>query len=338
MRESPLNGSIDQFKASVKIDSFSSTDPCAHEEATAPWENNLTPLDRGSYRQDVTSLASPRLILYRETTRSRLRVQGLSPPDMLIFAVPLVIGSDSRWWGKAHHEQGIPVMMPGGVHAEFSAGQQNLIALVDLKLCREYLPEDLGDAIVMAARHHVLRGSQGSTSQLGTKLNAVLDEVHANSQALEYAAVVDSIERDILTALRQQVELSPPTPKKAGRSLRLRGLQNALDYIRTAGNYPVAVSELCVEANVSQRTLEYAFHETFGISPLRFLQLRQFHTARRDLLAADGETITVSEIAYTNGFYQVGRFAVRYKNLFHESPSQTLMRPPMQIQNRLGQL
>jgi AraC-like DNA-binding protein len=45
------------------------------------------------------------------------------------------------------------------------------------------------------------------------------------------------------------------------------------------------------------------------------------------LLAADGRTTTVSEIALKWGFYHMGRFAIRYKALFGESPSQTLVRP-----------
>jgi len=98
------------------------------------------------------------------------------------------------------------------------------------------------------------------------------------------------------------------------------------------------VSELCAVADVSQRTLEYAFRETVGISPLQFLQLRRFHATRRDLLAADRKTTTVLNIAYANGFYQMGRFAVRYKQLFNESPSQTLMGPPAQFPSRLARL
>jgi AraC-like DNA-binding protein len=64
------------------------------------------------------------------------------------------------------------------------------------------------------------------------------------------------------------------------------------------------------------------------MSPLGFLHLRRYHAARRDLLAADATTVTVTAIAPKNGFYQMGRFAVRYKALFGESPSQTLQRLP----------
>jgi len=42
------------------------------------------------------------------------------------------------------------MMLPGGVHTEISAGQQHLIALVNLNLLRECIPEDLADAIELA--------------------------------------------------------------------------------------------------------------------------------------------------------------------------------------------
>jgi AraC-like DNA-binding protein len=338
MEASGSNVSSDRFNASVKLASFFSTEPCVHEQATAPWDNNITPLARGQYGQEVTSLAGPRLILYRESTRSRVRVQGLSPPDIFSFAVPLVTGTDTRWWGKAHHENGLPVTMPGGVHTEFSAGQQHLIALLDLKLLRECIPEDLLDAIAMAAQNHVLPTSQESISRLGAELNSMLNDIHANPQMLQHAAAVDAIEQDLLAAFRQHVDRSPPIPKRVGRAVRQRGLQRAFQYIGAAAEAPVSVSELCTAANVSQRTLEYGFRETFGISPLRFLQLRKFHKTRRDLLAADGRKTTVLDIAYANGFYQMGRFAVRYKALFNESPSITLMRPPPVLQSRLGSI
>jgi AraC-like DNA-binding protein len=62
--------------------------------------------------------------------------------------------------------------------------------------------------------------------------------------------------------------------------------------------------------------------------PSGFVQSRRYHAARRDLLAADGKTATVQAIAQCNGFYQMGRFALRYRERFGESPSETLMKPP----------
>jgi hypothetical protein len=49
---------------------------------------------------------------------------------------------------------------------------------------------------------------------------------------------------------------------------------------------------------------------------------------RRALILADPRTMTVTEIAANHGFWELGRFAVTYQQLFGEAPSVTLRRPP----------
>jgi AraC-like DNA-binding protein len=48
--------------------------------------------------------------------------------------------------------------------------------------------------------------------------------------------------------------------------------------------------------------------------------------ARQALLASDSEEDKVTAIAAKLGFTELGRFAVRYRELFGESPSETLHR------------
>jgi hypothetical protein len=49
---------------------------------------------------------------------------------------------------------------------------------------------------------------------------------------------------------------------------------------------------------------------------------------RRALILADPRAKTVTEIAANHGFWEFGRFAVTYQQLFGEAPSVTLRRPP----------
>jgi AraC family ethanolamine operon transcriptional activator len=251
---------------------------------------------------------------------------------MFGFAVPLQVGHQTRWWGRPLHEQGLPASMPGGLHGELAPGQRHLIAWIDLGLLRKSLPKEFCVAIEKAARHHLIPASRPAMLRLGEALNDLLDRAQAGDYRLSHPNAVESVAQDLLMALRQSLTLPLPTRRRAQRAVRQRGLRKALDLIRDADPGALRVADLCTAAGVTERTLQYAFRETFGLSPLGFLQLRRFQAARRELLAADHDTVTVNQIAQRYGFYDLGRFAVRYRARFGESPSDTLMQPVTAVQ------
>jgi AraC-like DNA-binding protein len=90
---------------------------------------------------------------------------------------------------------------------------------------------------------------------------------------------------------------------------------------------PLHISALCRALAVSERTLRKAFYRTHGIPPCRHLRMMRLSQARRALLSADPDIVTVTEIATGFGFIELGRFSVEYRKVFGESPSQTLQRP-----------
>jgi transcriptional regulator GlxA family with amidase domain len=89
---------------------------------------------------------------------------------------------------------------------------------------------------------------------------------------------------------------------------------------------PLHISALCRSLAVSERTLRKAFHKIYGVPPCRHLRMLRLSEARRALLSADGKSATVTEIATSFGFVELGRFSVEYRKTFGESPSQTLQR------------
>jgi transcriptional regulator GlxA family with amidase domain len=77
---------------------------------------------------------------------------------------------------------------------------------------------------------------------------------------------------------------------------------------------------------VNPRTLQLAFHAIAGTGPHDFLACRRLNRARRMLLASRSEETNVTAVATAQGFTELGRFAVRYRRMFGESPAESLRR------------
>jgi AraC-like DNA-binding protein len=115
-------------------------------------------------------------------------------------------------------------------------------------------------------------------------------------------------------------------PAAVETSSTRRLVQQAEVLALASSDEPLHVSDLCQVIGVSERTLRKAFLRVHGIPSCRHLRMLRLSNARRALLSADGTLATVTEIAMSFGFAELGRFSVEYKKAFGESPSQTLYR------------
>ena len=86
----------------------------------------------------------------------------------------------------------------------------------------------------------------------------------------------------------------------------------------------VTIAELSRIAGVSERTLRAAFHDVVGVSPKQHVIRQRLQAARAALSAAEPGTTTVTDVAMSYGFLELGRFAGRYRDTFGEAPSWTL--------------
>jgi AraC family transcriptional regulator, ethanolamine operon transcriptional activator len=118
-----------------------------------------------------------------------------------------------------------------------------------------------------------------------------------------------------------------------GRTDRSRQAQSRIvniaeDYALSQNGDPLYVSDLCRVAGVSERTLQYAFKEVMGLTPVTYLIRVRLHRVREALLAATRGSTTISAVALKWGFWHFGEFSRAYKDCFGELPSDTLRRKP----------
>jgi AraC family ethanolamine operon transcriptional activator len=99
-------------------------------------------------------------------------------------------------------------------------------------------------------------------------------------------------------------------------------------FIRANLGRDIYLSDMCNAAEVSERTLRYAFQDLLRISPVRFLSLLRLCVAFIELAEADASRRSVKSVAVDCGMHDLSRFAETYKRFFGELPHDTLLRPP----------
>jgi AraC-like DNA-binding protein len=98
------------------------------------------------------------------------------------------------------------------------------------------------------------------------------------------------------------------------------------DYLEASANRPVTVAELRDVLGIGDRALRRFFASAYGTSPAHFLRIKRLRSVNRLLLTETSAASTVTDMAMSFGFFDVGRFARDYRKLFGEHPSETLRR------------
>lgn len=112
---------------------------------------------------------------------------------------------------------------------------------------------------------------------------------------------------------------------RAPRPAEPRHVRRAAEYIDANFERPITMADLTRVAGIGARSLQLGFRKHRGCSPLEFAQARRLEHARLMLLTSETAQ-RVSDVARLSGDRHMGRFSVRYRERFGESPSRTLAR------------
>jgi AraC family ethanolamine operon transcriptional activator len=231
-------------------------------------------------------------------------------PGMILAAAP---GAEARFVVDAGWETITFLLPPQEIRAHLAARQRE----------REFrLPQGVEMLQVNPERVHRL-------FDWGKRLvdSAVLDPALFNESEAERAAAQVELLETLLATLDVADNFAPNRSDRT-RQAQSRIVKIAEDLALSLTGTNLYVSDLCRVTGVSERTLEYAFKEITGLTPIAYLLRLRLHRVRQALLAATPESTTVSAEALNWGFWHFGEFSRAYKDCFGELPSETLRRRP----------
>jgi AraC family transcriptional regulator, ethanolamine operon transcriptional activator len=158
---------------------------------------------------------------------------------------------------------------------------------------------------------------------ISTVLEGIQDPAGPFSDGWARGEMEEMLLESFLIALRSGAGGLVPVPNSrvAGR---LKHLREAREFIRSSARGPIRLEDVSEALGMSARGVEALFRSSLGVGPTAYIRHQRLHAVRQSLLTAMPGPGVIKETAMQWGFWHMGHFSKNYRQLFGESPMQTL--------------
>lgn len=170
---------------------------------------------------------------------------------------------------------------------------------------------------------HAEGTSRSGVAGLVSYLDYVCGELQGENPLFTLSSVISASEANLVALVRAALF----DGEAAGiKSAVLPGFVRRADrFIAANLCEDIRLEDIVLAAGAPARTLYHGFDRFVGHSPMRWLRIQRMEAARADILASRGE-ISITDLACRYWIGHGGRFASFYRELYGESPSETLGR------------
>ncbi|HET8636513.1 MAG TPA: helix-turn-helix transcriptional regulator [Acidobacteriaceae bacterium] len=294
------------------------SDPEEYVAAIRPAGVDLTVTQRGQFRAKTTRLDLHRLYVQRGQERLARVAHMQSSRVVVKFLVQP--GPEMIWNGTAVEHGKVALHGPAQPQYHRLSGPTQWAGMsLDPGEFAEILPRQ--EEVAARGLSLIVTPHPAKMSRLCRLHAAAIRVAERKPHILTHPKAARGLEQALIHAMVDCV--AAPDLQRSGQ-LRAVIISRFRELLKVNPDRPMYLEEIAAAIGVSSRALRYACHEYFGVSPVRYLMLRRMNLARRALREADAARTRVTDIAMEYGFWELGRFAVRYRSLFGESPSATL--------------
>jgi AraC-like DNA-binding protein len=287
-------------------------------------------IGRGEYRAEATSVDLHRLRMHRGD-ESLPRVLSVSPSEE---RVPIVFGTNQNQPAMHFDGRELPqheiILTGSGVPIHFRSsgachwGSMSLTSK-DFATAAQAVT---GREFIAPCFTQFIRPPPAFLARLSSLDEAAGHLARTAPDILAQPEVARALEQGLVHAMVLCISGGETAETGSVHHRHTRIMQRLEELLEANSDRTLYLTELCSAAGVSERTLRACCQEHLGMSPTRYLWLRRMHLARRALRISDPAATSVTKIATSYGFWELGRFSVAYRSLFGESPSATRCRPP----------
>ena len=292
----------------------------AFTEAARGWDLRFRQLDSGSFSSSLVQHVSPTMQLGYARLGRCMDQEGKAPTELRTLVLARDPSERYRWRSQDMTGDYLGLFPANGEIAGRTPPGWEIytISLVGSRL-RAAIESVGGDpeTLALEERWHV-------PAPRLAQLRRYLGRMFAARAVADSGGVLP--EEDVVLLVSEAITAGQPEQRRPRPWVRTRALVAAMEVIRAHEHESLALADLARASGASIRTLGYAFHDRYGVSPKRYLLLRRLNGVHRDLAAAEKGSTTVTAVAGRWGFWHMGELAAAYRRLFGELPSSTLAR------------
>jgi AraC-like DNA-binding protein len=184
-----------------------------------------------------------------------------------------------------------------------------------------FLLENITDARLTHDHMHAarLRACVHRIFSLGHKVHATI---------LPHGLPLRIISGTLIPLLATALHTLDEAPIESSKSItrRFAAVRTCETYMRDHVDSTITLLDLSEVSGMRSRSLINAFQAVTGFSPIDYFKRLRLNGVHRALQGADKPRTRIIDVATAFGFWHMGHFAVDYRVMFGEAPSQTLAR------------
>lgn len=320
--EQSISSDQSRFIIDASFDDFD-----AFTDAARAWKLDFMQLDRGGFDGKLRQCGMGGAQIGRAMFNRKLEQNGESPEGMLTFVIPVNRDLNLNWRRQDVGGNDLLIFSDAREMTSFSDDSFDLVTFSLEESLLEKSAELWGEARVMKliGSREVVGLKPQACDELRAACLTYLERVAASPDEFTRGCLDKSLIDGLSSKLVQAISVSFSDgeailePRKRAKALRW-----AQDAITAYAHVPITVSQLCSITGASERTLQYAFQEKYGLTPKAYIQAYRLNRVRKVLRISTAVSHRVVDVANDWGFWHMGQFAKDYRRLFGELPSETL--------------
>ncbi|MFC3533126.1 helix-turn-helix domain-containing protein [Vogesella facilis] len=293
----------------------------------AEWGLSYTQISNGIFRGSSVMASVGGLQLVVEDLNKKILQRGTVPKNRLAIGIPLELEGHSRMCGEQSTKDALHVFScyPD---FEFLSPERHIVANVefDINSLSSELTQGLGQALYAKLLAPVVELSPAAAEHIRQLLRQALGSIRADAAnvSVQHKERMSLLERNLLYGILEVVsafpEFPPHSPPRAAKNWEI--VKRVQQSLQNPDSCFLSIAELCIELQLSRRTIQYAFESAVGTNPAKYLKAVRLNHVRHDLMCG----LSVTEAAVRWGFLHLSAFAHDYRTFFGELPSATSKR------------